>query len=117
MRIYSPGENEYFAAHSNPFDIFFQPLSSSSVEGVCVVGVSQCGAPGSPVGGSVDLPGLTGDSLYSPGTVARYQCDEGRVRSGGQEARRCQQDGTWAGHPPTCSKGGVQKFLLNRLVE
>ena len=64
----------------------------------------------------MDLPGLTGDSLYSPGTVARYQCDEGRVRSGGQEARRCQQDGTWAGHPPSCSKSGLGNITREKNV-
>lgn len=45
----------------------------------------------------------------SYGTIVRYECEPGYVRSG-QPVLLCMSNGTWSGEVPSCSKAICPKF-------
>ena len=61
---------------------------------------SECGFPGLPAH-AIIFPG--DQSQFSPGEIAQYECEDGRVRFG-DGTRICRQTGGWSGNPIICSK-------------
>lgn len=50
---------------------------------------------------------LNGNTLNS---IAKYTCSEGYTIEGFQQ-RRCDEEGTWEGSPPTCHRTSKRKLL------
>lgn len=69
---------------------------------------SQCGFPGLPAH-AIIFPG--DQSQFSPGEIAQYECEEGRVMFG-EGTRVCRQNGSWSGEPVICSKNEFRKDLV-----
>ena len=59
----------------------------------------DCGFPGRPGNGST----IGAEKFFYPGEEVTFQCDNGYILFGA-DRRICQEDGSWSGALPECSK-------------
>ena len=63
----------------------------------------DCGFPGRPGNGTT----IGAEKFFYPGEEVTFQCDNGFILFGG-DRRICQEDGSWSGSLPECSKTFLQ---------
>ena len=65
----------------------------------CSFSGKDCGFPGRPGNGTT----IGAEKFFYPGEEVTFQCDNGFILFGG-DRRICQEDGSWSGSLPECSK-------------
>ena len=69
----------------------------------------DCGFPGRPGNGTT----IGAEKFFYPGEEVTFECDNGYILFGG-DRRICQEDGSWSGSLPECSK--IQFYELDNSI-
>ena len=75
----------------------------------CSFSGKDCGFPGRPGNGTT----IGAEKFFYPGEEVTFECDNGYILFGG-DRRICQEDGSWSGSLPECSK--IQFYELDNSI-